>query len=102
MMFKDDTYTIGARSLRPGLPPLDPATTMDFLRYYACTCDGQLDHSMTTDDLKSQARMTTKSLKVQAERFFALFARMTGNIVPVQDRTRIYYVSEFWLLMASI
>ena len=47
-LFSDDAavdvpYTIGARSLRKGLPPLDLATIKDFLRFVIATSRGVID-----------------------------------------------------------
>ncbi len=39
----DVSYTIGVRSLREGLPPLDLTTIKDFLRFIIATSRGIID-----------------------------------------------------------
>jgi len=89
-LFGDDaavnvSYTIGARSLREGLPPLDLATIKDFLRFIIATSRGIIDDG--------QNKVTVDSINTFAEWFFAGFARVTGNRIDEEDRCAVYDVS---------
>ena len=81
----DVPYTIGARSLRKGLPPLDLATIKDFLRFIIATSRGVIDNG--------QQKVTVDSMNTFAEWFFAGFARVTGNRINEEDRRAVYDVS---------
>ncbi len=89
-LFGDDTavdasYTMEARSLREGLPPLDLATITDFLRFVIATSRGIIDDE--------QKKVTVDSMNTFAEWFFAGFARVTGNRIDEEDRCAVYDVS---------
>ena len=89
-LFSDDaavnvSYTIGAQSLREGLPPLDLPTIKDFLRFVIATSRGIIDDR--------QKKVTVDSMNTFAEWFFAGFARVTGNRINEEDRCAVYNVS---------
>lgn len=81
----DASYTMEARSLREGLPPLDLATITDFLRFVIATSRGIIDDE--------QKKVTVDSMNTFAEWFFAGFARVTGNRIDEEDRCAVYDVS---------
>lgn len=83
----DVSYTAGAQRLREGLPPLDLTTIKDFLRSIASVSDGIID-----DENKF---VTADSMNTFAERFFAGFARVTGNRIEEEDRHVVYSISIF-------
>ena len=77
----------GAQRLREGLPPLDLATIKDFLRFIASVSDGIIDDE---DEL-----VTADSMNTFTDRFFAGFARVTGDRIKEEDRRAVYSVSTF-------
>ena len=81
----DVSCTIGARSLREGLPPLDLATMKDFLRFIIATSRGIIDDG--------PKKVTVDSMNTFVEWFFAGFARVTGNRIDEEDRCAVYDVS---------
>ncbi len=81
----DASYTMEARSLREGLPPLDLATIKDFLRFIVATSRGIIDDK--------QKKVTVDSINTFTEWFFAGFARVTGNRIDGEDRRAVYDVS---------
>jgi hypothetical protein len=83
----DVSHTIGAQSLREGLPPLGLATIKDFLRFIASVSDGIIDDETEL--------VTADSMNTFAEWFFAGFARVTGNRIEEEDRRAVYNVSTF-------
>ena len=91
-LFGDDAavnvpYTMRARSLQEGLPPLDLATIKDFLRFIIATSRGIVDDG--------QKKVTVDSTNTFAEWFFAGFARVTGNRIDEEDRCAVYDVSVY-------
>lgn len=80
-------YTMRARSLQKGLPPLDLATIKDSLRFIIATSRGIIDDG--------QKKVTVDSMNTFAEWFFAGFARVTGNRIDEEDRCAVYDVSAY-------
>ena len=81
----DASYTVGAQRLREGLPPLDLATTKDFLRFIAAISKGTID--------EKRQLVTVDSMNTFTEWFFAGFARVTGNRIEEEDRYAVYDVN---------
>ena len=89
-LFGDDTavdvsYTIGARSLREGLPPLGLITTEDFLRFIIATSQGIINNG--------QKKVTVGSINTFTEWFFTGFTGVTGNRIDKEDRHAVYDIS---------
>lgn len=81
----DDTvvnvsYTVEARSLQEGLPPLHLATIKDFLRFIVAS-------SRRTE------KVIFDSMNAFAEWLFAGFSRVTGNRLDEGDRRAVFNVS---------
>lgn len=85
--------------IREGLPPLDPATIIDFFRFFARISEGRINENGLT---------TVDSVCTNAEFFFAGFARATGNSIPDEDKVSgayfliIYYLPIYFQVIDNV
>ncbi len=80
------SYTMEARSLREGLPALNPAIIKDFLCFIVATSRGIIDDK--------QKPVTVDSINTFTEWFFAGIAQVTGSRIDGEDRRAVYDVSK--------